>query len=347
MERSEIDSREGGGEDILEVIADLFAECRYLEGRRQYDMLSSADKARAGDKFRVSLERELEIRAVLADASLGGGEAAAATGGGGGSAGVADTKSTTTQMGGDWIWGSSFFGVETHYKIAPEGDLTVRMEGLMEDLPLFEQCAVIHEVDLFKTWIPFCCESKCVTKLGQAELIPYIGLWIPPLSRDALMHAYSANCLLEAGKILLIGKSIEDYEGTPWVSEGWFHSKMYIREFKAIIEARSPTTAKTIIIARIDPRAYLPQAIINIAVRNLAGVMLYYFQQEVQKVVQGDESNAHWQRIQANHAFYVGWLLPKLRMYCAFRGWEQPTVTSLGPLGQPPIEGEGSLPFFS
>lgn len=45
------------------------------------------------------------------------------------------------------------------------------MEGTLENLPLFEQCAVIHEIDLFKQWIPFCNESILIDKIGNAELV--------------------------------------------------------------------------------------------------------------------------------------------------------------------------------
>ena len=61
--------------------------------------------------------------------------------------------------------------ISTHYKVSSEGIITVRMEGIMDDLPIFEQCAVLHEVDLFKEWIPFCRSSINIENVGLADLV--------------------------------------------------------------------------------------------------------------------------------------------------------------------------------
>lgn len=36
---------------------------------------------------------------------------------------------------------------------------------------------------------------------------------MPPLARNALLHAYGVDCLFEESKILLIGSSIDDWPG--------------------------------------------------------------------------------------------------------------------------------------
>ena len=41
----------------------------------------------------------------------------------------------------------------THYKTSVDGHLTLRMQAAADDLPIFEQLAVIHEVDLFHEWV--------------------------------------------------------------------------------------------------------------------------------------------------------------------------------------------------
>ncbi len=46
------------------------------------------------------------------------------------------------------------------------------------DLPIFEVCAVIHEVDLFSEWLPFCSDAKTVKKIKHGELIPYVNIHI-------------------------------------------------------------------------------------------------------------------------------------------------------------------------
>jgi hypothetical protein len=70
-----------------------------------------------------------------------------------------------------WILGQSMFGTTTHYKLLNGGSMMIRLEGDLDDLPMFEQLAVIHEVDLFHEWVPFCSTSRTVTKLSPVELI--------------------------------------------------------------------------------------------------------------------------------------------------------------------------------
>jgi hypothetical protein len=72
-----------------------------------------------------------------------------------------------------WIHVSELFGISTHYQADPsDGTLTIKMEGVLEDSPLFELCAVLYEVDLYKSWLPFCNESMAVDHIGKAEILP-------------------------------------------------------------------------------------------------------------------------------------------------------------------------------
>lgn len=147
----------------------------------------------------------------------------------------------------EWVFGLELFGIRTHYQYDQKtNEIKIKLDGLLEDLPLFEQCAVIHEVDLFHEWVPFCRESITVDKIGKAELIPYINIGIPGMSRDFALNAYGADCLIENGKILILGKSIEEYEAKPlpFKAAGWFHNRMKVKVFSAIVEVLTPTSAK-------------------------------------------------------------------------------------------------------
>lgn len=71
-----------------------------------------------------------------------------------------------------WTSGPLLFGTRTHHKIVDgSGTILLRLEGELDTLPMFEQLAVIHEVNLFHEWVPFCSHSRTVTKLGPVELI--------------------------------------------------------------------------------------------------------------------------------------------------------------------------------
>lgn len=76
----------------------------------------------------------------------------------------------------DWTLGANMFGILTHYKKCEDDptSIIVKIEGTLDDLPLFEQMAVIHEIDLFKEWAPFCTNSVLVDKIGKAELFGYV-----------------------------------------------------------------------------------------------------------------------------------------------------------------------------
>jgi hypothetical protein len=79
-------------------------------------------------------------------------------------------------------------------------------------------------------------------------------------------------------------------------------------------------SANTVIVARVNPLVMLPQAIINFAIKKLAGLMLWYFQDQVKKVV-ADPSSAHAARIRSNPEF-SSWSLFSKSVYiscCAYR----------------------------
>lgn len=238
----------------------------------------------------------------------------------------------------EWTFGLEMFGIRTFYQHDPKTNLIkIKLDGLMEDLPLFEQCAVIHEVDLFHEWVPFCRESILIDKVGKAEMYPYLNIGITGLSRDFMMKVYGADCLIEKGKMVIVGKSIDSYEAkpAPFKEVGWFHDRMTVEEFRCIVDILTPTSAKTTIIAEVNPRAPLPQSMLNFFIKNLAGVLLYFFQKQALKVSK-DPQCPHACRIRENEEFYQGWVLPKLRSFCAHKGWEQPNILSLGEHGIPP-----------
>jgi hypothetical protein len=69
-----------------------------------------------------------------------------------------------------WTLGSELFGISTYFRVEEDGLLSLRMEGVQE-IPIFEQLAVLYEVSLFNYWIPFC---------SQADLLQQICNSLPP-----------------------------------------------------------------------------------------------------------------------------------------------------------------------
>jgi hypothetical protein len=68
----------------------------------------------------------------------------------------------------DWAVGSSSQGIVTKYFIDDKGFINLKVEGEMENLPLYEQLVVIWEVTLYHLWVPYCSESKIVKSFGKS-----------------------------------------------------------------------------------------------------------------------------------------------------------------------------------
>lgn len=245
----------------------------------------------------------------------------------------------TADVDESWTLGLTYLGITTHYKLnESRTNITVRMEGTLE-IPIFEQCAVVHELDLYPEWMPFCSAAKTIEKVSNSEIIPYMCISVPPMSRDLLMRAYAADCLEEEGKVVIIGTTIDSWKDfdIPFRSTGWFHKKMVFKTFEVIFQAISPTVGKTIVIVEIEPNIHLPQVLLNFVIRNLAGMFLYLVQRQAIKTSQ-DANCPHNQRIRENKAFYQDWLLPKLQKYCESQHWEMLTVKAFETIISPETE---------
>ena len=220
-------------DNIIQVITDLIFEGRYLAAENA--LIQYQNGVENGTQVAITDEKHIKIVEDLRKR-------------------VSEVKNalSTEDINDEWIFGISYFGITTHYKLSSDSsDIIVRMEGVLE-LPLFEQCATVHEVDLFREWLPFCSDSKTIEKLQPAELIAYLCWSVPPISRDCLLRAYGADCLHEEGKVVLIGSSIDNWDSEiPFKQEGWFHKRMIIKKFEAIVHVLSPNSGKVLFIIRL------------------------------------------------------------------------------------------------
>lgn len=98
------------------------------------------------------------------------------------------------------------------------------------------------------------------------------GVLSRSICSDCVLHAYGCDSVLEDSCILIQGRSVEEVpEGVEVPqAKGWNHGRMDVRAFKAKIEVLSPTSARTSIVANIDPNAPVPQAVVNFVVRALS-----------------------------------------------------------------------------
>lgn len=124
-----------------------------------------------------------------------------------------------------------------------------------------------------------------------------------------------------------MGSSVDEWAGCeiPFVPAGWLHQTMRIKKFHCVIKVLSPHCAKTKIICTVDPKVSVPRAVVNYAIKKLAGLLLYLLQSQAAFIRDNPEC-PHGLRIRQNRAFYQEWLLPKITALCELRGWDQPSM---------------------
>ena len=71
----------------------------------------------------------------------------------------------------------TLFGVSTSYRREADGSLSVKIEGELRGVPLFEQLAVLREVDLYQTWVS-CFFWPMFRELPMGLLFSVVGRWI-------------------------------------------------------------------------------------------------------------------------------------------------------------------------
>jgi hypothetical protein len=240
------------------------------------------------------------------------------------------------------------FGVTTYYRKQPDGSLSIKMEGVMEGVPLFEQVAIIREVDLHYTWSPFCTESKTLKDINKCDCVGWFVIGAPQfgLSRDGVFRAVGCDTVAEDGSFLIVGQGLHDrppdipYD-EPYLTEGLegieFPKKptrmgtgrLTLRNFIASIRIISPTACETTLIASIDPHIPLPQVLLDFVTRKICGVVFHKIQVAARKVSKDPIRNQHAIRMRQDKEFYEGWLLPKFESYCDMKNWKLPKVSAL------------------
>jgi hypothetical protein len=240
------------------------------------------------------------------------------------------------------------FGVTTYYRKEPDGSLSIKLEGKLEGVPLFEQVAVIREVDLHKLWAPFCTSSLTVKEMDKLDTVGWFVMGVPQLglSRDGCFRAIGCDNILEDGSILIVGQGLRDRPDDVPYAEPYFveglegldlpekpirmgSGRMTIRHFSANIDVISPTCCNTKMVANIDPNLPLPQNLLDFVTRKICGVIIYKLQSAAKRAANDPVRNAHSQRMRQEHEFYEGWLLPKFEGFCRMNKWAMPKVTSL------------------
>jgi len=237
-----------------------------------------------------------------------------------------------------WSYAQTYFGISTHYRNEDDGTLSVKLDGELAGMSLFEIFAVLHEIDLYKTWVPFCKLSEKLKSMRRLGAIGYSVGSIPALFlwRDCAFRAIACDLMNESSSLMISAHSIDSYPGVsfPDPPKRLGADRMIAKRFDALIEVLSPTRARTLVIANVDLKLALPQWLIDFFMKKFAGLLLFTLYKQAEKVSQNTNSQ-HSHRIRDN-PFYAEWLVPKFGKVCRDRGWEMPFVSALQVLKHPP-----------
>lgn len=239
----------------------------------------------------------------------------------------------------------------TYYRREEDKSLSIKLEGQIKDVPLFEQVCVIKEVDLHYKWAPFCSSSLTIADLDKIDVVGWFLIGMPNfgLARDGCFRAIGCDNIAEDNTIILAAQGVNDIKpGAPSPEDTYLRSdpilgtldippvpkrrgsgRMTIRKFEALITVTSPTSANTRIVANIDPNlSLLPQSLLDFIMKHLAGVMLGKLQGAARKAVKNPQRNEHAQRMRQEEEFYRKWLMAKFQAFCEEKGWEMPHVSA-------------------
>lgn len=226
-----------------------------------------------------------------------------------------------------WVEAMTLFGITTSYMVLEDGLLRVKLEGSLEELPVLEQIAVLREADLFHEWIPFCSSSSIVHCISHSELIAHFNVSSPLLSRDAVIHAYGVDCLLEEdGLVLLVVKSVESFKDLalppPHRSALGLHDRVDFKALNAVIRLTRPNVAETTIMCTVDLKMPLPQFVTNFVIKHMAGVTLYCHQRKARQILDHPDCE-YARRMREDRDFYDSWLRPKIAGFYRLKGWQE------------------------
>lgn len=229
--------------------------------------------------------------------------------------------------------------------------MSVKLEGELTGVPLFEQIVVLRAGDLHYKWVPFCTTSMIIAQLGKLDLVEWFMIGIPQFgfARDGCYRAIGCDNMSEDGSIIIAGQGINDIMPGDHPPEDPFLSndpaismlnippaptrrgngRMTIRKFETVVNITSPTSAKTRIVANLNPNiSFLSQGIIDFALKHLAGVVLAKLQAAAKKAVKNPATNYHAQKMREEPEFYQTWLMAKFKAFCDEKGWEMPRVSA-------------------
>mmetsp|Transcript_34275 Transcript_34275/g.82553 ORF Transcript_34275/g.82553 Transcript_34275/m.82553 type:complete len:990 (-) Transcript_34275:158-3127(-) len=112
----------------------------------------------------------------------------------------------------DWTLAQTLFGVTTYYRREDDGSLSIKLEGPIDGVPIFDQVSVLREIDLHYKWAPFCSSSLTIEHLDKLDTVGWFVVGLPHfgLMRDGCFRAIGCDSIYEDGSVMLVAQGIND-----------------------------------------------------------------------------------------------------------------------------------------
>ena len=191
-----------------------------------------------------------------------------------------------------WRPASDTMGIKTEWKQSASADdnsLWIKMEGELTGASLVHAAAVAYEVELWPRWVPLCSSAEALCDLHPMERVTHLQFDLPMLKRGAVLHWSLADNLVERQTLLLLGVSVEEQ---PNIERPPSAQGVTLAEFKAIkvvVRPRTATSASIRWVMNLDLKANMPQPIISMVTKKIAGAILSLLLREAQRVTAAKE----------------------------------------------------------
>lgn len=112
----------------------------------------------------------------------------------------------------DWIQCHEHQNIVSSYRREEDGSLSLKIQGEVSGLPLFEQVSVMREVDLYHYWAPFLNKSRKLAALGKLDQIGWYEVGAMGIVRDSCYRAIGCDCMMESGEIVVVAVGLDDHD---------------------------------------------------------------------------------------------------------------------------------------
>eukprot|EP00736_Rhodelphis_marinus_P003374 Rmarinus@m.17789 len=274
------------GAQKLNEILDLFREERVILAGKLLKEIESCDEALSNDAKSFMDQHEEEFATLRSRATK-----------------CIEAMNLFTLDEG-WTFALEALGVTTHFKLAEDGTIWLKMQSLMR-CPLFDLVAVVNETDQFHRWLPFCNDSRQLKQVGRAHQVVYHCLNMPFLARDAVLAAYGVDATDE-GHLLIMGSSVDpvEYGIEDCPAQG---TRMNYKALQILITPSARDLAKATMIINVDAKAPVPNWLLHLILKKVAGLVLYMMSKEANCVSEDGEESVYRQRVKEKSEFY-DWL---------------------------------------